>query len=333
MTGLRKDLIAATIAIVLLTLLLGVAYPLLTTGVSQVLFPNAANGSKVEVDGKVVGSKLIGQDFRGLPRYFQGRPSATEYSADVTYFNNLGPNNRELSEFFRKELTGYLSRERRYDPGLTAAEVPVDAVTTSASGVDPQISEANARIQAHRVAAVRGLPLRRVLDLVSANTEGRSLALFGEPGVNVLELNLALDKTPPTGPKAEPRGAFLGGDDRRDAAQRAPLALRPRDRAAGRPRLVGQARPSPSDPQPGDARGRDRRGDHHRRLVDPGLRRPAARRRQRSRLVCLLDRRLALAHGDLRQLRRGAGRGARQGAGRCPARDADGNGRAPARRW
>lgn len=195
MTGLRKDLIAATVAIVLLTLLLGVVYPLLITGISQVLFPSAANGSKVEVDGKVVGSKLIGQDFRGLPRYFQSRPSATEYSADVTYFNNLGPNNRELSEFFKEELASYLARERRYDPGLSAADVPVDAVTTSASGVDPHISEANARIQAHRVAAVRDLPLQRVLDLVSTNTEGRFLALFGELGVNVLELNLALDET------------------------------------------------------------------------------------------------------------------------------------------
>jgi K+-transporting ATPase ATPase C chain len=206
MTGLRKDLIAATIAIVFMTLTLGVIYPLVTTGVSQVLFPNASNGSKIEVDGKLVGSRLIGQDFRGLPRYFQSRPSATEYSADVTYFNNLGPNNRELSEFFAEKLASYLHRERPYDPGLSAAGVPVDAVTTSASGVDPQISEANARIQAHRVAAVRGLPLRRVLDLVSANTEGRFLGLFGEPGVNVLELNLALDKTPPS-------AVGEGGDD------------------------------------------------------------------------------------------------------------------------
>jgi K+-transporting ATPase ATPase C chain len=194
MTGLRKDLITATIAIVLLTLTLGVAYPLLTTGVSQVLFPNASNGSKIEVDGEVVGSKLIGQDFRGERRYFQSRPSATEYSADVTYFNNLGPNSEELSEFFADELKTYLARERHYDPDLSVADVPVDAVTTSASGVDPHISEANARIQAHRVARVRGLPLPRVLDLIGDHTEGRSLALFGEPGVNVLLLNLALDK-------------------------------------------------------------------------------------------------------------------------------------------
>lgn len=199
MNGLRKDLITATIAIVFFTLTLGIAYPLLTTGVSQMLFPNASNGSRIELGGKLVGSKLIGQDFRGLPRYFQGRPSVTEYSADVTYFNNLGPNSRELSQFFEEELKAYLVREDRYGPGLTAAEVPVDAVTTSASGVDPHISEANARIQAHRVAAVRDLPLDRVLDLIGQHTDGRFLGLFGEPGVNVLELNVALDKTPPTG--------------------------------------------------------------------------------------------------------------------------------------
>lgn len=194
MNSLRKDLTTAAIVLVFFTLLLGIAYPLLTTGVAQVLFPDASNGSMVEVDGKVVGSELIGQDFRGLPRYFQGRPSATEYSADVTFFNNLGPNNRELSEFMEEELDAYLGREGRYDKGLTAADVPVDAVSTSASGVDPHISEANARIQAHRVAKVRGLSLDRVLALVDDNTEGRFLALFGEPGVNVLKLNIALDQ-------------------------------------------------------------------------------------------------------------------------------------------
>jgi len=194
MNGLRKDLSTAAIAIVLLTLLLGVSYPLATTGVAQLVFPGASNGSKVEVDGKVVGSELIGQDFRDLPRYFQSRPSATEYSADVTYFNNLGPNSRDLSDFFAEQLAAYLKRERPYYPSLAAAEVPVDAVTTSASGVDPHISEANARIQARRVAEVRGLSLDRVLDLVSEHTDGRFLTFFGEPGVNVLQLNLALDE-------------------------------------------------------------------------------------------------------------------------------------------
>ena len=197
MRSLRKDLITATIAILFLTVVLGIVYPLVVTAVSQVLFSNAANGSKIEVDGKVVGSKLIGQDFRGRPGYFQSRPSATEYSADVTYFNNLGPNNKELSEFFEEELDAYLKRERRYDPGLTAADVPVDAVTTSASGVDPHISEANARIQAHRIAAVRGLPLRQVLGLIDDHTDGRFVGVFGEPGVNVLQLNLSLDKEAP----------------------------------------------------------------------------------------------------------------------------------------
>lgn len=193
MNSLRKDLTTAAIVLVFFTLLLGIAYPLFTTGVAQVLFPGAADGSKIEVDGKVVGSELIGQDFSGEPGYFQSRPSATEYSANVTYFNNLGPNSKELSEFFKEELDAYLTRERRYDLGLTAAEVPVDAVTTSASGVDPHISEANARIQAHRIAAVRGLPLERVEGLIEDNTDGRFI-VFGEPGVNVLKLNIALDE-------------------------------------------------------------------------------------------------------------------------------------------
>lgn len=194
MNRLRKDLTTAAVAIVFLTLLLGVAYPLVTTGAAQLAFPSASDGSKIEVVGKAVGSKLIGQDFRGLPRYFQSRPSATGYSADVTFFNNLGPNSRELSDFFAEQLAVYLKRERPYDPGLRADNVPVDAVTTSASGVDPHISEANARIQARRVAEIRSLSLDRVLNLVSEHTDERFLGLFGEPGVNVLELNLALDQ-------------------------------------------------------------------------------------------------------------------------------------------
>jgi potassium-transporting ATPase KdpC subunit len=194
MKALRKDLSTAAIALAAFTLLLGLVYPLFVTGAAQVLFPGAANGSKVAVDGRTIGSELIGQDFGGEPGYFQGRPSATEYSANVTFFNNLGPNSAELSEQIEAALAAYLKRERRYDPALTAAEVPVDAVTTSASGVDPQISVANARIQAHRVAAVRGLPLGRVLDLVGEQTEGRFAGLFGEPGVNVLKLNVALEE-------------------------------------------------------------------------------------------------------------------------------------------
>jgi K+-transporting ATPase ATPase C chain len=190
---MRRDLLNSILAIVVFTLVLGLAYPLFTTGVAQVLWPNKADGSQVEVDGKVVGSRLIGQQFRG-PRYFHSRPSATDYSANVTFFNNLGPNSRELRDQFRANLSAYLRRERPFNPGLRAADVPPDAVQTSASGVDPNISQANARIQARRVAEERGLPLERVLRLVDDNTDGRALGVLGEPGVNVLQLNLAVDR-------------------------------------------------------------------------------------------------------------------------------------------
>jgi potassium-transporting ATPase KdpC subunit len=191
---MRRDLISSALALLVLTLLLGVAYPLATTGVAQVLWPSKADGSQVERDGRTVGSRLIGQDFGGDRRYFQSRPSATGYSADVTYFNNLGPNNRELRDQLADNLAGYLRRERPYDRDLDRADVPADAVQASASGVDPHISPDNARIQARRVAEVRGLDLDRVLELVDESTDGRGLGLFGEPGVNVLDLNLALDR-------------------------------------------------------------------------------------------------------------------------------------------
>jgi K+-transporting ATPase ATPase C chain len=195
---LRNEIITAALAIVVLTVILGVGYPLVMTGISQVAFPNKADGSQVTVGGKVVGSRLIARPFtlRGgkpNPRYFQPRPSQTDYSATGTFFSNRGPNSAVGRFFFRDALASYLDLERKYDPGLTAAKVPVDAVTTSASGVDPHISKANALIQAHRVATVRGIPLQRVDDLIKANTDGRFLGVIGEPGVNVLELNLALD--------------------------------------------------------------------------------------------------------------------------------------------
>jgi potassium-transporting ATPase KdpC subunit len=190
---MRRDITNSILAIVVFTLMLGIAYPLLTTGVAQVLWPNKADGSQVERDGKVVGSRLIGQDFRGT-RYFHSRPSATDYSANVTFFNNLGPNSRELSGQFKKNLAGYLRRERPFNPRLQASDVPPDAVQTTASGVDPHISQANARVQARRVAEVRGIPLERMLELVDDNTDGRGLGVLGEPGVNVLDLNLAVDR-------------------------------------------------------------------------------------------------------------------------------------------
>lgn len=193
---MRRDLTNSILAIVVFTLVLGLAYPLLTTGVAQVLWPNKADGSQVERDGKVVGSRLIGQQFRG-PRYFHCRPSATDYRANVTLFNNLGPNSRKLSDLFKKTLAAYLRRERPFNPGLRAADVPPDAVQTTASGVDPHISQANARIQARRVAEERGLPPGRVLQLVDDNTDFRALGVLGEPGVNVLELNLAVDRAAP----------------------------------------------------------------------------------------------------------------------------------------
>jgi len=194
--GLRKDLRTGLIAIVAMTVVLGILYPLAITGISQVVFPGAANGSKVSLDGKVVGSRLIGQEFKGKA-WFHSRPSATEYSGNVTFFGNAGPNSAELREELREELAAYVKLNKPYDHSLTREDVPVDAVTQSASGVDPDISQANARIQAHRIAAVRHLPLAKVEELISANTDGRSLGVLGEPGVNVLELNIAIDKEAP----------------------------------------------------------------------------------------------------------------------------------------
>ncbi len=185
---MRKDITTSLLAIVLLTLLLGLAYPLAVTGVSQLAFPNKADGSQIERDGKVVGSRVIGQEFKGRG-YFQPRPSVTGYDPSYTYFNNLGPNNKELSGLFKKNLAAYARRED-VDPG----DVPEDAVQTTASGVDPHISEDNARIQARRVAEQRNLPLERVEELIDEHTDGRALGVLGEPGVNVLELNLALDE-------------------------------------------------------------------------------------------------------------------------------------------
>jgi K+-transporting ATPase ATPase C chain len=213
---MKKDVITAALAMLLLTLLVGVLYPLLVTGVSQVAFPGNANGQKVYVGGKLVGSKIIGQAFtdqvikNGKPqvdkdgnpvttpdaRYFQSRPSATvpANNAAATTFSNLGPNNITTEQEISSNIQSYLSLERPYNPGLTKAKVPVDAANSSASGIDPDISPANADIQARRVAAVRRLPLSQVDQLVSKYTHGRGLGFVGEQGVNVLQLNLALDR-------------------------------------------------------------------------------------------------------------------------------------------
>jgi potassium-transporting ATPase KdpC subunit len=213
---MRKDVVTSAIGIVVLTLLLGIIYPLFITGVSQLTFPGNANGQKVYVNGKLVGSKIIGQQFalqvvkNGKPqqdkngnpvtspdpRYFQTRPSATvpPDNGAATAFSNLGPNNVATEHAIASNLQAYLALEQPYDPGLTKAQVPVDAADSSASGIDPDISVANADIQAHRVAAVRHLSLARVDTQVVRYTHGRGLGFSGEPGVNVLQLNLALDR-------------------------------------------------------------------------------------------------------------------------------------------
>jgi potassium-transporting ATPase KdpC subunit len=216
---MRRDIITSAIGILVLTLVLGIAYPLAITGVSQVAFPGNANGQKLYVNGKLVGSKIIGQQFAdpvvkggkpvvdkngGVggthlmpdPRYFQTRPSATvpADNASATAFSNLGPNSIATEQELKANIQAYLALEKPYDSGLTAAKVPVDAADSSASGIDPDISPANAAIQAHRVAAIRHLQLSQVMALVSTYTHGRGLGFSGEPGVNVLQLNLALDR-------------------------------------------------------------------------------------------------------------------------------------------
>jgi K+-transporting ATPase ATPase C chain len=211
---MKRNLITSALAVIVFTVLLGLVYPLVVTGIAQVAFPNRADGSPIKVDGKVVGSTLLAQaytkpvlDANGKPRkdsdgnpitepdpkYFQPRPSQTDYNANGTFFSNRGPNQASAQYFYRDQLKAYIDLNGKYNPGLTNAKVPVDAVTTSGSGVDPHISVDNARIQARRVAAVRGLSPAAVGQLVDDNTDGRFLGLLGEPGVNVTKLNLALD--------------------------------------------------------------------------------------------------------------------------------------------
>ncbi len=169
-----RELRTAAIAVLAFTVVLGLALPLLMTGVSQVVFPGRADGSMVELDGKVVGSTLVGQDFSpattpARAAYFQSRPSATGYSPSATFFNNQGPNQQDLADQLEGYVDAYVERERPYSPGLAAADIPADAATTSASGVDPHISEDNARIQANRVAEERGIDRDRVLAMIGAN--------------------------------------------------------------------------------------------------------------------------------------------------------------------
>ena len=182
------------VAIVVATVVLGLAYPAVMVGLASVAFPGRSTGSLVHVDGRVVGSSLAAQQFT-WPRYFHPRPSATTppYDAGATTFANLGPTSPDLARLVRDRARAILRLERPYNPGLAIGDIPVDAVTTSGSGIDPDISPANAELQARRVAAVRRLPLAVVRTLIAESTDGRSWGVFGEPGVNVLRLNLALD--------------------------------------------------------------------------------------------------------------------------------------------
>jgi potassium-transporting ATPase KdpC subunit len=174
---MKRNLITSALAVLVFTILLGVLYPLAITGVSQVAFGAKADGE----------TTLLARNVKHDPRYFQPRPSQSDYNAKGTFFSNRGPNQAGAEAFYRAQVAAY----KKMNAG---AEPPIDAVTTSGSGVDPHISEANAAIQARRVARLRGLPLSRVTALVKASTDGRFLGLLGEPGVNTTKLNEALDR-------------------------------------------------------------------------------------------------------------------------------------------
>ena len=195
-----REIRPAIIVLVLLTLITGLAYPLAMTGVAGVIFPASSHGSLVEKDGKVVGSELIGQVFT-KDEYFHGRPSATNtpdpqdstktvdapYNAANSGGSNLGPTNQALIDRVKGDV-------EKLKEGNPSGVVPIDLVTTSGSGLDPDISPDAAHFQAPRIAKARGLPETRVRALVDSQIKGRTFGLIGEPRVNVLELNLALDK-------------------------------------------------------------------------------------------------------------------------------------------
>ena len=190
MKGWLAELRSSVLAVAVLAIIVGGIYPLTSWGLAQTLFPGRANGSLVKLNGRVIGSSLIGQQFQS-PAYFHPRPSAAGdgYDAARSGGTNLGPLSKALAEAVRARAAAY-----RAENGLPAdAAVPADAVTASGSGLDPHISPENARIQARRVAQARGLSEAEVLRQVKASTDGRTFGVLGEPRVNVLLLNLSLD--------------------------------------------------------------------------------------------------------------------------------------------
>jgi K+-transporting ATPase ATPase C chain len=191
-TGLR-----ALIATVVLVLLTGVLYPAVMTAFAQVALKNDADGSLVQRDGTDVGSSRIGQAWSG-PRWFYGRPSAVDYDASTSSGSNLGPTSKPLSDDIASRIQTILKLEGPYTGSLTAAQIPVELVTASASGLDPDISVAAAEFQAPRIAAVRNIPLQQVQELIADTAVAKTLGFLGEPHVNVLALNLALDAAAPS---------------------------------------------------------------------------------------------------------------------------------------
>jgi K+-transporting ATPase ATPase C chain len=188
-----QNVLRALRAVIVLGLLTGLAYPLVITGIAQLTMSDKADGSLVTVHGQVVGSSSIGQLWEG-EEWFHGRPSAVDYDASTSSGSNLGPNSQDLADLIEERAQAILDLEGAYVPDLTAADVPVDLVTASASGLDPQISLAAARLQAPRIADVRGLTLEQVQALIDEHTEGPTLGFLGQERVNVLELNLALEQ-------------------------------------------------------------------------------------------------------------------------------------------
>jgi K+-transporting ATPase ATPase C chain len=187
-----KAFVRALLAVVVLAVLTGLVYPLAMTGVGQLAFNAKADGSLVDVNGRAVGSSLIGQRWRG-PEWFYGRPSVIDYDASTSSGSNLGPRSQPLADEIGKRAKAIIDLEGGYHPELTTAGIPVDLLTASSSGLDPNITPEAARFEAPRVAAERGMALDQVLRLIDEHTQGRTLGVLGEPRVNVLELNLALE--------------------------------------------------------------------------------------------------------------------------------------------